>query len=143
MDEDGNPHAFGTDIAEAAERRMTDENGEPIMLTHFPVPIKAFYMKKDAIDSRVTESVDCLVPGVGEVVGSGMPMDDYDSLVEIMKQNKWDLKAYAFYSDQRRYGSSPHGGYGMGIERFLTWLLKRHSVRECVPLPRYPGKCTT
>ncbi|KAI0854468.1 hypothetical protein F4860DRAFT_499382 [Xylaria cubensis] len=143
MDEDGNPHVFGTDIAEAAERRMTDENGEPIMLTHFPVPIKAFYMKKDAIDSRVTESVDCLVPGVGEVVGSGMPMDDYDSLIEVMKQNQWNLKAYAFYSDQRRYGSSPHGGYGMGIERFLTWLLKRHSVRECVPLPRYPGKCTT
>ncbi|KAI0554133.1 asparaginyl-tRNA synthetase [Xylaria curta] len=110
MDEDRNPH-----------RRITDEIGEPIMFTHFPVPIKAFYMKKDAIDSRVTESADCLVSGVGEVVGSGMRMDDYDSLIEVMKQNKWDLKTYAFYySDQRRYGSSPHGGYRMGIERLLA-----------------------
>ncbi|ATY62595.1 asparaginyl-tRNA synthetase [Cordyceps militaris] len=140
MDENGVPHVFGTDIAEAAERRMTDEIGVPIMLTHFPVPIKAFYMKRDAGDPRVTESVDCLVPGVGEVVGAGMRMDDYDQLVEVMKENAWDLKAYAFYSDQRKYGTSPHGGYGMGIERFLAWILNRHSVRECVPFPRYPGK---
>ncbi|KAJ8120126.1 hypothetical protein ONZ43_g3087 [Nemania bipapillata] len=102
MDENDEPHVFGTDIAEAAERKMTDEIGVPIMLTHFPVPIKAFYMKGDVDDPRVTESVDCLLPGVGEVVGAGMRIDDYDTLIDVMKKNKWDLKAYAFYSDQRK-----------------------------------------
>jgi len=142
MTDEGEPHAFGVDIAEAAERAMTDQIGVPILLTHFPVPIKAFYMKKDASDPRVTESVDCLVPGVGEVVGSGMRMDNYEDLLAVMKDNKWDLSSYAFYSDQRKYGTSSHGGYGMGLERFLAWILKRHTVRECVPFPRYPGKCT-
>lgn len=101
MDENGVPHVFGTDIAEAAGRKMTDEIGVPIMLTHFPVPIKTFYMKRDVNDDRVTESVDCLVPGVGEVVGSGMRMDNYEDLIKVMEENKWDLKAYAFYSDQQ------------------------------------------
>jgi asparaginyl-tRNA synthetase len=78
------------DIAEAAERAMTDDIGVPIMLIHFPVPIKAFYMKKDVSDERVTESVDCLVPGVGEVVGSGMRMDNYESLLAVMEENKWN-----------------------------------------------------
>ncbi|KAF2824163.1 asparaginyl-tRNA synthetase [Ophiobolus disseminans] len=99
--------------AEAAERAMTDSIGVPIMLTHFLGPIKAFYMKKDADDLRLTEaSID----------------------------NGWNTDAYAFYSAQRKYGTSPHGGYGMGLERFLVWILKRYTVRECVPYPRYPGR---
>ncbi|KAG8529043.1 uncharacterized protein KY384_005677 [Bacidia gigantensis] len=138
-DED-KPYAFGIDISESAERAMTDQIGVPVMLTHFPVHLKAFYMKKDPTDPQVTESVDVLVPGVGEVVGSGMRMDDYGELLAVMEENKWDLASYAFYADQRKYGSSPHGGYGMGLERFLAWILKRHTVRECVPFPRYPGK---
>ncbi|OQE16538.1 hypothetical protein PENFLA_c027G10798 [Penicillium flavigenum] len=140
LTDEGKPHTFGEDIAEAAERAMTDAIGVPIMLTHFPVALKAFYMKKDPIDPRVTESVDCLVPGVGEVVGSGMRMDNLEDLLVVMNENKWDPEAYAFYLDQRKYGTSPHGGYGMGIERYLAWILKRHTVRECVPYPRYPGK---
>jgi asparaginyl-tRNA synthetase len=96
------PHEFGDDIAEAAERAMTDAIGVPIMLTHFPVPIKAFYMKRCLDDPTVTESVDCLVPEVGEVVGSGMRMDNLEQLTQAMLQNKWYLDAYAFYADQRK-----------------------------------------
>lgn len=102
MAEEEQPHTFGVDIAEAAERAMTDQIGEPIMLTHFPVELKAFYMKKDASDPRVTESVDVLVPGVGEVVGGGMRIEDYEELISVMKENKWDLESYAFYADQRK-----------------------------------------
>lgn len=107
--EEGQPHTFGDDIAEAAERKMTDILDVPIFLTHFPVEIKAFYMKKAPEDLRVTESVDVLMPGVGEIVGGSMRMENFAELMDAYKREGIGSEPYYWYTDQRKYGTSPHG----------------------------------
>ncbi|EIW71684.1 hypothetical protein TREMEDRAFT_71235 [Tremella mesenterica DSM 1558] len=140
--EDGTPHVIGDDIAEAAERKMTDQIGRPIMLIHFPKILKSFYMKALSDAPEFTESVDVLVPGVGEVVGGSMRISDLEELIAGYKREGIPMEPYYWFTDQRKYGTTEHGGYGLGVERFLAWLLKRYTVRECSLYPRWMGRAT-
>ncbi|CAE6466518.1 unnamed protein product [Rhizoctonia solani] len=135
-------HVVGDDIAEAAERQMTDQLGVPIFLYGFPKELKSFYMKKIPGDEAFTESCDLLMPNVGEIVGGSMRIADMEELLEGYKREGIDPAPYYWFTDQRKYGTSEHGGYGLGVERLLAWLTDRFTVRECSLYPRWPGRAT-
>jgi len=127
----------GQDITYELEKILTQKFDKPFFLTHFPKEIKAFYHMPDPKNTDVTLSVDLLGPeGYGELTGGGQRIHDYKQLMKRIKEQKLNPKDYSWYLDLRRFGTVPHSGFGLGIERLITWILKLDHIRDAIPFPR-------
>jgi len=128
---------WGDDIGADEERVLTSEFDKPIFLYGFPEHLKAFYHKNDPSNPEVTLSVDLLAPeGYGEIVGGGVRIDDEKELVDKILRFGLDPRDYEWYIDLRRYGSVPHAGFGLGIDRLVMWISGLDHIRDAVPFPR-------
>lgn len=133
--------SWGTDLQTEHERYLTEEvYKRPVFVTDYPKEIKAFYMKQND-DGRTVAAVDCLVPGIGEIIGGSQREDDYDKLLARMKEMDLKEEDYEFYLDLRRYGSTRHSGYGLGFERCIMYLTGMGNIRDVVPFPRTVNNC--
>jgi asparaginyl-tRNA synthetase len=133
----GMPIEWGGDFGGPDETALSEAYDRPVMVHHYPSAVKAFYMKPDPDRPDVALGVDVLAPeGYGEIIGGGERLADLDLLVARIKEHNLPQEAFEWYLDLRRYGTVPHGGFGMGIERAVSWICKLEHVRETIPYPR-------
>ncbi len=132
---------YGNDLGGSDETVITRMFDTPIMVYNWPHQVKAFYMKRDADNPELAKGVDVLAPeGYGEIVGGGERETNKDYLVEKIKEHKLPMDAFEWYLDLRRYGSVPHAGFGLGLERTVAWVCKIKHIRETIPFPRMYGR---
>ncbi|MCF7805611.1 MAG: asparagine--tRNA ligase [Candidatus Marinimicrobia bacterium] len=128
---------WGGDFGAPDEQLIAEQYDKPVMVHRYPADVKAFYMKRDPEDEKLALGVDMLAPeGYGEIIGGGQREDDYDTLVKRIEEHGLPQDPFEWYLDLRRYGSVPHSGFGMGIERAIAWISGVHHLRETIPFPR-------
>ena len=133
----GLPITWGGDFGGPDETALSERFDRPVMVHRYPSAVKAFYMKPDPARPEVALGVDILAPeGYGEIVGGGERLADLDLLLQRIREHDLPQEAFEWYVDLRRYGTVPHGGFGMGIERVVAWICKLEHVRETIPYPR-------
>ncbi|GGG64916.1 asparagine--tRNA ligase [Edaphobacter dinghuensis] len=132
-----NPHQYGDDFGSPDETYISSQFDRPVMVHRYPAAIKAFYMQPDPTDPSKALCVDVLAPeGYGEIIGGSQRVDSYDLLKSRIEEHNLPLAAFQWYLDLRKYGSVPHAGFGMGIERVVAWLCGLDHVRETIPFAR-------
>ena len=133
--------SWGADLQTEHERYLTEEvYKRPVFVTDYPKEIKAFYMKLNE-DGKTVAAMDCLVPGIGEIIGGSQREDDYDKLVKRMEECGLNKEDYDFYLDLRKYGSTRHAGFGLGFERCVMYLTGMQNIRDVIPFPRTVKNC--
>ena len=133
----GSQTQWGGDFGGTDETVIAEAYETPVVVHRFPAAIKAFYMEPDPKDARYSLSADILAPeGYGEIVGGGERMSSAESLLEAVRRHQLPEEAFRWYIDLRRYGSVPHAGFGMGVERVVTWICGTEHLREAIAFPR-------
>ncbi|MHC4677812.1 MAG: amino acid--tRNA ligase-related protein, partial [Planctomycetota bacterium] len=128
---------WGKDLGGSDETIISQMHEKPVFVTHYPKKAKAFYMKTNRSNEDVVLNFDLLAPaGFGEIIGGSVREDDHDRLIARIKEQGLKIDNYGWYLDLRKYGSVPHGGFGLGIERTVAWLTGQKHIRQCIPFPR-------
>jgi asparaginyl-tRNA synthetase len=137
LHEAGQAFEWGGDFGGTDETVLAEQFETPVFVTHYPAAVKAFYMEPDPSDARLSLSCDCLAPeGYGEIIGGGQRMASLELLERRIDEHGLPQQAFEWYKDLRRYGSVPHAGFGIGVERTLAWIAGLDHVRETIPFPR-------
>lgn len=132
------PVKWGLDLQSEHERYLTEELcKKPVIVTDYPKDIKGFYMRVNP-DNKTVAALDILVPGIGEIIGGSQREERYDVLCARLKEMNLDPQAYNWYLELRKYGTVPHGGFGLGLERLLSYITGLNNVRDVIPFPRTP-----
>ena len=135
--EQGQATTWGDDFGGTDETILAKQYDRPVIIHRYPASVKAFYMKADPEQPKLSLSMDVLAPeGYGEIIGGGQRLDDYDELLSQLHKHNLPEEAFKWYLDLRRYGTVPHSGFGMGIERVVAWLCGLDHLREAIPYPR-------
>lgn len=133
----GSEIQWGGDFGNTDETLLTQESDRPILVDRYPSEIKAFYFQPDADNPKLALGVDVIAPeGYGEIIGGGQRIHDPELLMQRLKEHDLPPEAFNWYIDLRKYGTVPHGGFGMGVERFVAWMCGTEHIRECIAYPR-------